>query len=132
MQLGITGDSYGSEQISWLGSEHGVENARSVTLDAAQIQDFKPTLKNGTHRTGQVPSGIPLKATSEGKYAPVTAAGDTLAGFLLTDQPFDGERDVIAPMIEHGKVRVGRLPKAAFDVTTLDSANPLFILETEA
>ena len=119
MQLGIRSSGGGFTSPGWLGSAHGTEAAATVTIDGASLSAFDKV----------VPSGIPLKVGSGGKYVPVTAAGDTLAGFLLTRQDFDGSGDVVAPMIERGKVRVDRLPTEAFDVTTLESANPLFILE---
>lgn len=120
MQLGIRSSGGGFTSPGWLGSAHGTESAATVTIDGASLSAFA--------EAGVVPSGIPLKASGD-KYVPVTAAGDTLAGFLLTRQDFDGSGDVVAPMIERGKVRVDRLPTEAFDVTTLESANPLFILE---
>lgn len=118
MQLGVRSSGGGFTSPGWLGSAHGTESAATVTIDGASLSAFDKV----------IPSGIPLKA-SGGKYVPVTAAGDTLAGFLLTRQDFDGTGDVVAPMIERGKVRVDRLPEEAFDVTTLESTNPLFIIE---
>ena len=118
MQLGVRSSGGGFTSPGWLGSAHGTESAATVTIDGASLSAFDKV----------IPSGIPLKA-SGGKYVPVTAAGDTLAGFLLTRQDFDGTGDVVAPMIERGKVRVDRLPEEAFDVTTLETTNPLFIIE---
>lgn len=121
MQLGIHTESGGSMSPGWLGSAHGTEAASTVTIDGASLASFAAG--------GKVPSGIPMKASGDGKFEPVSAAGDVLAGFLLTDQKFDGKGDVVAPLIERGKVRVARLPEAAFDVTSLETANPLFIIE---
>lgn len=118
MQLGVRSSGGGFTSPGWLGSAHGTESAATVTIDGASLSAFDKV----------IPSGIPLKA-SGGKYVPVTAVGDTLAGFLLTRQDFDGTGDVVAPMIERGKVRVDRLPEEAFDVTTLEATNPLFIIE---
>lgn len=98
-------ETLGSGDQSWLGSRHGVENARTVTIDAASITDVK--------YAGIVKAGIPLKVGTGGKFVPLTdAALDTLAGFLLTDQPNVGD-DIVAPMIDHGRVRVDRLPDQA-------------------
>lgn len=118
MQLGVRSSGGGFTSPGWLGSAHGTESAATVTIDGASLSAFDKV----------IPSGIPLKV-SGGKYVPVTAVGDTLAGFLLTRQDFDGTGDVVAPMIERGKVRVDRLPEEAFDVTTLEATNPLFIIE---
>lgn len=120
MQLGVRSSGGGFTSPGWLGSAHGTESAATVTIDGASLSAFA--------EAGVIPSGIPLTA-SGGKYVPVSAAGDSLAGFLLTRQDFDGSGDVVAPMIERGKVRVDRLPDEAFDVTTLEAANPLFIIE---
>lgn len=122
MQLGVKfpNTDQGPAQPSWLGSSHGMGSAATVTLDATAFTAF----------VDEIPSGIPLKKVGN-KHVPVSAVGDTVAGYLLTDQPFDGERDVVAPMIERGKIRVRHLPTGAFDVTTLETPNPLFILDTE-
>lgn len=119
MQLGVRSSGGGFTSPGWLGSAHGTEAAATVTIDGASLSAFDKV----------IPSGIPLKVGTGGKYVPVAAIGDVLAGFLLTRQDFDGSGDVVAPMIERGKVRVDRLPAEAFDVTTLEATNPLFILE---
>lgn len=119
MQLGVRSSGGGFTSPGWLGSAHGTESAATVTIDGGSLSAFDNV----------IPSGIPLKVGAGGKYVPVSAAGDALAGFLLTRQDFDGSGDVVAPMIERGKVRVDRLPDEAFDVTTLESTNPLFIIE---
>ena len=119
MQLGIRSSGGGFTSPGWLGSAHGTESAATVTIDGASLTDFDKS----------IPSGIPLTVGEDGKYEPVSAVGDTLAGFLLTRQDFDGDGDVVAPMIERGKVRVDRLPEEAFDISTLTTPNPLFILE---
>lgn len=121
MQLGVRSSGGGFTSPGWLGSAHGTESASTVTITAASLSAFATA--------GVVPSGIPLKVGSGGKYVPVTAVGDKVAGYLLTRQDFDGVGDVVAPMIERGKIRVSRLPDEAFDVTTLTAWNPLFILE---
>lgn len=119
MQLGVRSSGGGFTSPGWLGSAHGTESAATVTIDGASLSAFDKV----------IPSGIPLKVGTGGKYVPVAAVGDVLAGFLLTRQDFDGSGDVVAPMIERGKVRVDRLPTEAFDVTTLTDSNPLFIIE---
>lgn len=122
MQLIAATESWGSGNQTWLGSAHGTDVARTVTIDGSTISGFD----------GVIPSGIPLKAVAGGKFAPVTAPADVLAGFLLTDQSFTGTADVIAPMIWHGRIRADRLPAGAFAVDTLENANPQFTIEKEA
>lgn len=101
---------------TWLGSATGTTDASTVTLDGATLSGF----------TDVIPSGIPLKEGNDGKYEPVTAAEDTLAGFLLTPQEVVGTEDIVVPLMWHGAIRVDRLPSAAFDVTALAETNPRF------
>lgn len=124
MQFSNSVESYTTDNQTWLGSRHGTDVARTVTIDgtAAAAADFDE----------HIPSGIPLKLDDlTGKYAPVDDAGDVLAGFLLTAQAFDGASDVVAPLLDRGRVRATRLPAAAFDVTTLTTPNPLFVIQED-
>lgn len=121
MQFSKSVEEYTTDNQTWLGSRHGTHTARTVTIKGSALGAFK----------GFVPSGIPLKRDGDGKYSPVSAASDVLAGFLLTAQKFDGVGDVVAPLIERGRVRVGRLPSQAFDVSTLTAVNPLFVLQED-
>lgn len=122
MQLATSTESWGSGNQTWLGSAHGTDVARTVTIDGTTVSEFD----------GVVPSGTPLKRNADGKYAPVTATTDELAGFLLTAQSFTGEVDILAPMVWHGRIRADRLPETAFAVDTLETANPQFTIEKEA
>lgn len=106
----------------WLGSAHGTDNARTVTIDGAKLDNFT--------KQGYVPAGTPLTAGEGGKCAPATAS-DELAGFLLVDQPVNSAADVIAPLLDHGRIRVKYLPEGAPDVTAMP-ANPHFIFVKEA
>lgn len=106
----------------WLGSAHATDNARTVTIDGTTLGAF-------TQR-GFVPAGTPLTEAAGGKFAPATVS-DELAGFLLVDQPFDTTADVIAPLLDHGRIRVKFLPEGAPDVTAMP-ANPHFIFVKEA
>lgn len=117
MQFNSTVEEFGYDNQSWLGSRRGTHTARTVTIDAATVAQFE----------GFIPSGIPLKEDVGGKFVAVSAPEDELAGFLLTAQPIRGAGDIIAPLLDTGRVRVSRLPNEAFDVTTLSAANPHFI-----
>ena len=122
MQFSNSVESYTTDNQTWLGSRHGTDVARTVTIDGTAAADF------GEY----IPSGIPLKLDSvTGKYAPVDDVADVLAGFLLTAQAFDGASDVVAPLLDRGRVRATRLPAAAFDVTTLTTPNPLFVIQED-
>lgn len=118
MQFNAVRETWGAGDQKWLGSAHATNAAQTVTLDGAKFAAF----------TDGIPAGLPLKKGTGGKFEPVTAAEDTLAGFLFTDQSFKGTGDVIAPMLDHGRIRVDFLPEKAFDVTTLTTPNPLFVL----
>ncbi|KGM18150.1 hypothetical protein [Corynebacterium auriscanis] len=123
MQLGIKTEKYGSGSQRWLGSAHGTDVARTVTIDGTKLTSFT---------TGVIPAGTALKKGDGGKYEPVTEASDALAGFLLTDQSFTGATDVVAPLVWHGRIRADFLPQSGFDVTTLTTPNPQFTIEKEA
>lgn len=120
MDLSIKRESWGAGDQTWIGSRHGTNNAQTVTLDVASFSDFGDT----------IPSGVPLKRLESGHHAPVSDAGDTLAGFLFTDQPNTGTVQV-APMLWHGLIRVANLPEGAFDVSTLTAGNPAFVYKED-
>lgn len=83
MDLTMKSETFGQDNQSWLGSAHGTDMARTITLDTSAFTA-------GTHYpTGHFPSGLPLgKITATGKYGPYNNAladgTETLAGFLLT------------------------------------------------
>lgn len=107
----LTTETFGSGDQTWLGSAHGLRNARTVVLNASAFN------KAAHYPDGYLRSGQPL-AISNGKAVPydpteatVTGAG-ILAGFLLTDQKVDGTTDVSGPLLDHGRVKVANLPVA--------------------
>jgi hypothetical protein len=111
MQLAQTVESFGQDDQSWLGSAHGTDATRSITLDVSKFTA-------GTHYpNGYLLSGIALGVvTATGKYGPYDdAASDgrqTLVGFLFTAQkaPAVTSTPVVAPMLDHGKVKSAKLP----------------------
>lgn len=83
MDLSTRTETFGQESQTWLGSQHGTDMARSITLDASAFT------ANTHYPQGFLLSGLPLgKITATGKYAPYVDANSdgtqTLAGFLLT------------------------------------------------
>lgn len=116
MDLSLTTQTFGVDDQSWLGSEHGTQATESVTLDTS-------TFTAGTHYPeGFFMSGIKLgKITATGKYGPYdNAAADgreTLVGFLYAavKAPSVNTVDVAGAMLVHGKVRESRLPGGAVD-----------------
>lgn len=97
---------------SWLGSAHGTDATRSITLDAAKFTA-------GTHYpNGYVRGGTPVgKITANGLYGPykgdATDGTETLVGFVYGDfhVPTGVTRLPVA-LLDHGKVRESRLPIA--------------------
>ena len=90
---------------TWLGSLHGLDSAQTVTIDPT---DFAAKTKARV-----IPSGTPLALKAK-KTVPYNAAATDdagkLVGFLLTDQPADRGK-VAAPMLDHGRIKIGRLPE---------------------
>lgn len=105
--------------MEWLGSNHGIRNARTEILDIS-------TFTAGTHYpNGYIPSGLPVAKVGgvlvpyDATEATVTNAG-VLAGFILTDIPLGvlpgatalATEDFNVPLLDHGRVKTGKLPIA--------------------
>lgn len=112
----LKNETFGGGDLSWLGSAHGIANARTEVLDIS-------TFTAGTHYpNGYIPSGTPVAKVGgvlvpyDATEATVTGAG-VLAGFVLTDQPVVGTADFGVPVLDHGRVRTAKLP-AAFTAPT--------------
>lgn len=102
-------ETFGGGDQSWLGSTHGIANARTEILDIS-------TFTAGTHYpNGYIPSGLPVAKVS-GVLVPYDATEGTttgagiLAGFVLTDQPVVGTADFGVPLLDHGRVKTANLP----------------------
>lgn len=102
-------ETFGGGDQSWLGSAHGIANARTEVLD---ISAFTA----GTHYpNGYIPSGLPVAKVGgvlvpyDATEATTTDAG-VLAGFVLTDQKVDGTADFGVPLLDHGRVITSKLP----------------------
>ncbi|MEU6614485.1 head decoration protein [Streptomyces parvus] len=114
MNLQQTVRSFGMDDQSWLGSEHGTRATESCTLDTS-------TFTPATHYpAGYFKSGVPLgQITATKKFGPYddTAVDgrQTLVGhlFAAVGAPADNTIDVSAAILTHGKVRVSRLPVPA-------------------
>ncbi|MFE5309708.1 head decoration protein [Isoptericola sp. NPDC056605] len=105
----LKNETFGGGDQSWLGSTHGIANARTEVLDIS-------TFTAGTHYpNGYIPSGTPVAKVGgvlvpyDGTEATVTGAG-ILAGFVLTDQPVVGTADFAVPVLDHGRVRASKVP----------------------
>lgn len=102
-------ETYGAGDQSWLGSTHGIYNGRTETIDIS-------TFTAGTHYpNGYLPSGTPVALVGgvlvpyDKTEATVTGAG-ILAGHILTDQPVVGTADFSVPLLDHGRVKVSKVP----------------------
>lgn len=116
----LRSESFGvSEKQSWLGSAHGIWNARTVRLlVSAFTGDHAPD--------GFIPAGTQLTTDAEGAYVPYTGAG-VFEGFLRTDQSLlGGDETTNAPLLDHGRVNVDQLP-FAFVVPAPENDNTTFV-----
>jgi len=113
MDLSLKTESFTQGNQSWLGSAHGTDTARSVTLDTSAFTA-------GTHYpAGFFLSGLPIaKITATGKYGPYDdAAVDgraVLAGFLFeaVKAPSVNTVDPNGALLMHGFVVESKLPIA--------------------
>jgi hypothetical protein len=121
--------------MTWLGSGHGIRNARTEKLD---ISAFTAA----THYpNGYLPSGLPV-AKVGGVLVPYDATEGTttnagvLAGFVLTDIPLKvtpgttapASEDQNVPLLDHGRVKTANLPIAfTAPAAAAKSANTQFV-----
>lgn len=99
MALGITSESISGGDLSWLGSRHGVAEARTGTLKASAF----------TAEDGVVRSGTPVARGTDGLYVPYTGAeGTVVAGFVINDVVVDV--DEVVAILDHGRIVTANLP----------------------
>lgn len=108
----LSTETFGSGDMSWLDSGHGLRNARTDTLDIS-------TFTAGTHYPdGYIPSGTPVAKVS-GVLVPYTSAEGTttgagvLWGHILTDQRVVGTNDFAVPVFQHGRVKASKVPQGS-------------------
>lgn len=113
MDISVRDQVFGSENRAWLGSQHGTESNRSITLDVS-------TFTEATHYPdGFIPSGTVLgeiEATGLfGPFDPNAVDGrDTAAGHLFNSIPVSADATNIgAPLLDHGAVVESKLPAAS-------------------
>lgn len=101
-QLAPRTESFGAGDQSWLGSRHGTDVAKSVTLD--------PSAWTAKVSDGRIKSGEPFKM-SNNLAVPYAGTG-TLAGFILTDQSISsGGGNATVPAVWHGRIILSNLPE---------------------
>lgn len=109
----LTTDTFGAGDMTWLGSAHGIRNARTEILDVSAFT------KATHYPNGYIKSGTPV-AIVDGLVVPyvvdaaTTTGAGILAGFILTDQKVAGDADFGVPVIDHGRVNVDLVPYADF------------------
>ena len=105
--MGVKIETFGTGDLSWLGSNHGTDNARTSTFVAANFTA-------ATHYPdGHVPSGLAVNCADEANLAPWTDAVGEELGFILFDQPIQtGDEKFAVPVIRHGLIRTAKLPVA--------------------
>lgn len=116
MDLSIRTETFGQEDQSWLGSDHGTDTARSITLDVS-------TFTAGTHYPeGFLRAGLPLgRITASGKYGlysdGATDGRQTLAGFLFSavKAPVVNTTPVAGALLMHCFVVEAKLPAPGVD-----------------
>lgn len=123
----LSSETIGSGDMSWLGSTHGIGNGRTETIDISAFT-------SGTHYpNGYIPSGTPI-AIVGGLAVPydvtvgTTTGAGILAGFILTDQKVVGTTDFGAPILDHGRINVAKVPYASFvkPITAKDATTCVF------
>jgi hypothetical protein len=102
-------ETFGAGDQTWLGSTHGIRNARTAVID---ISAFTST----THYPdGYLRSGTEVNAADESAIKPYTGAAGEKLGYLLTDQKVNGNEDFGAPILRHGIINISKLPIAHVD-----------------
>lgn len=123
VQLQKSSESFGGTDQRWLGSREGTDTAVTVTLDHDSWDDKVVN--------GRLKGGEPIKITS-GKYVPYAGTG-SLVGFLLNDIPFRvGSGDVVAPMLDRGRIIIKYLPSAVAVGATLAAGARFKLVDVDA
>ena len=113
-------ETFGSGDQSWLGSTHGIANARTGTLS---LTDFTAA----THYPdGYLPSGTAVDASTEKALKPFTGAEGEQLGFILTDSPVVAGEAAPVAVLRHGLIKVSNLP-GSFTTPTAGAAGFVFV-----
>lgn len=123
----LSSENLGGGDQSWLGSSHGIRNARTETIDISAFT------ANTHYPDGYIKSGTPIAIVS-GLAVPydvttgTTTGAGILAGFILTDQKVVGTTDFGAPVLDHGRINVAKVPYASFakPLTAKDATTCVF------
>lgn len=116
MAFSFTREDTPADNLTWLGSKHAVGDARTITLDGTKFTALADK--------GIIPSGIALAEGEGGLFAPATDA-TKVDGFLLTQQKLKAG-NIVAPLLDHGRIIAAKAPEQSVDVKTID--NPHFVI----
>ena len=110
MDLTVRDEVFAVENRAWLGSQHGTDSTRSITLDVSKFT------ADTHYPTGVIPSGIVLGQITDGglfgPYDPAATDGrQTPAGHLYNSTKVaTGATRLGAPLLDHGAVVEDKLP----------------------
>ena len=127
MDISLTTKGIGRDDLSWLGSAHATNNAQTITLDLTSgfaDADF--------YGKGFIPSGVPVIKLDSGLYGLYTEeSGKPLAGFILTaqDNPGTTATRVSAPLLDHGRIKVGNLPVELPEAAQTSNTHFIYVKE---
>lgn len=120
MNLAQTTETWGNEDLSWLGSAHGLEMSDSVTLD-------RDTMTAAWLTDGVVPAGaIVRRNNASGRYRPFADAGaDGPTGILIGPVMTGAAGNPVGAVIRHGQVIIAKLPATSGYVAGVNAELPL-------
>jgi hypothetical protein len=111
----FTSETFGSGDMRWLASDHGMFNAETGTLDVSTFT------KANAYPDMYFRSGTKVNCSDMGAVKPWTGAVSELLGFVLRDQPTNGVADEPTAIIAHGLIKTAFLP---VDGATLPASAP--------
>lgn len=101
-------ESFQAGDMSWLDSDHGINNARTELLDVSTFTVTDGFIKSGTPVAKVAGVLVPYDST-EG----VTTNAGVLHGHILTDQQVVGTADFAVAVLKHGRVVAAKVPAGA-------------------
>lgn len=121
-------ENIGAGDQTWMGSTHGIANARTETIDISAWD------KATHYPDGYIKSGTPA-ALVGGMLVPydvttgTTTGAGLLEGHILTDQKVVGTSDFAVPLFDHGRVVTSKVPYASFaaPIAAKNRSNNLYV-----
>lgn len=119
VDLAVTTNEYGTDDREWLGSAHGTQATRTVTI--ASDDFIGQTIGGEVIASGDtIPSGIRLGIVTATGLATISRAAATdgsqnAAGHLMTAVKVTAGRRVGVALLDHGKVKTDKLPAGSGD-----------------